>query len=51
VNLPGDHVSQAPYFVKNVAESPRYEEGRLTVPQGVGWGLGELDLTEETETS
>lgn len=50
VNLPGDHVSQAPYFVKNVAESPRYEEGRLTVPQGVGWGLGELDLAEETET-
>lgn len=44
VNLPGDHVSQAPYFKVNVADSPEYHAGRLTVPQGLGWGLKNLQL-------
>ncbi len=46
VNLPGDHVSQAPYFVENVATSPRYHQGWLDVPEGVGWGLPDLSLRE-----
>jgi len=40
VDLPGDHVSLAPYFVDDVADSPRYGAGRLRVPTGPGWGLG-----------
>jgi O-succinylbenzoate synthase len=39
VNLPGDYVSQAPYFKEDVAESPVYENGEITVPEGIGWGL------------
>jgi len=46
VNLPGDHVSQAPYFVENVATSPRYHQGWLDVPDGVGWGIPDLSLRE-----
>lgn len=44
VNLPGDHVSQAPYFVRNVGSSPEYRQGYLTVPTGTGWGIEDLDL-------
>lgn len=44
VDLPGDHVSQAPYFVRNVGSSPEYRRGRLTVPSGAGWGIEDLDL-------
>jgi O-succinylbenzoate synthase len=39
VNLPGDYVSQAPYFKEDIAESPVYENGEITVPEGIGWGL------------
>ena len=39
VNLPGDHVSQAPYFKEDIAESPVYGNGEITVPDGIGWGL------------
>lgn len=39
VNLPGDHVSQAPYFKEDIAESPVYYNGEITVPEGIGWGL------------
>ncbi len=39
VNLPGDHVSQGPYFVEDVAESPKYHEGLIEVPSGPGWGI------------
>ena len=44
VNLPGDHVSQAPYFKEDIAESPVYENGEITVPEGIGWGLKESKL-------
>lgn len=44
VNLPGDHISQAPYFKENVADSPIYNAGEITVPDGVGWGLKNFDL-------
>ena len=44
VNLPGDHVSQALYFVRNVGSSPEYRQGYLTVPTGTGWGIEDLDL-------
>lgn len=39
VNLPGDHISYAPYFKINAADSPAYNEGKLKVPAGPGWGL------------
>lgn len=38
VNLPGDHVSQASYFVEDVGEHPKYSEGFIKVPEGEGWG-------------
>lgn len=44
INLPGDHVSQAPYFVENIADSPEYHEGVLKVPDGAGWGLTNLKI-------
>jgi O-succinylbenzoate synthase len=44
VNLPGDHVSQAPYFKINVADSPDYNNGKIRVPDGVGWGLINLNI-------
>ncbi|MCA0387385.1 MAG: o-succinylbenzoate synthase [Bacteroidetes bacterium] len=44
VNLPGDHISQAPYFKVNVADSPEYEDGVITVPEGIGWGLKNFSL-------
>jgi O-succinylbenzoate synthase len=46
VDLPGDHVSQAPYFVRNVGASPRFREGWIDVPRGVGWGIEDLDLED-----
>ncbi len=39
VNLPGDHVSQGPYFVQDVGEHPKYSEGLIDVPEGEGWGM------------
>jgi o-succinylbenzoate synthase len=44
VNLPGDHISQAPYFYNDVADAPVYKEGRIVVPNGTGWGLSNLNL-------
>lgn len=44
VDLPGDHVSQAPYFKQNVAEALEYCDGKLTVPTGTGWGLDTLKV-------
>ncbi|HPG56994.1 MAG TPA: o-succinylbenzoate synthase [Candidatus Wallbacteria bacterium] len=44
IDLPGDHVSQAPYFVENIADSPEYHEGTLKVPTGAGWGLTNLKI-------
>lgn len=44
VNLPGDHVSQAPYFVEDVGEHPAYSEGMITVPKGEGWGISKCEM-------
>jgi O-succinylbenzoate synthase len=44
VDLPGDHVSQAPYFKEDVADSPQYQNGEITVPEGIGWGLRGMRL-------
>lgn len=44
VNLPGDHVSQAPYFVEDVGEHPSYSEGMITVPEGEGWGIFKCEM-------
>ncbi|KAA0242549.1 MAG: o-succinylbenzoate synthase, partial [Chlorobiota bacterium] len=44
VNLPGDHVSQAPYFVEDVGEHPAYFEGMITVPEGEGWGIFKCEM-------
>jgi O-succinylbenzoate synthase len=41
VNLPGDHVSQGPYFREDVADPLPYHEGRIAAPDATGWGLGE----------
>lgn len=44
VNLPGDHISQAPYFTENVAEQLPYSDGKITVPNETGWGLQSLSI-------
>jgi len=44
INLPGDHVSQAPYFLEDVGDSPHYEDGKITVPKGIGWGIRNLNV-------
>jgi L-alanine-DL-glutamate epimerase-like enolase superfamily enzyme len=44
INLPGDHISQAPYFTDDIAEPPEYSDGMLTVPRTAGWGLGRLKI-------
>ncbi len=44
VNLPGDHVSQGPYFIEDVGEHPEYSEGFITVPEGEGWGVPRLKV-------
>jgi O-succinylbenzoate synthase len=38
-DLPGDHVSQGPYFVQDVATPPNYHDGVIDVPQTPGWGV------------
>jgi O-succinylbenzoate synthase len=42
VNLPGDHVGQGPYFREDVAPSLPCRDGRIELPGGVGWGIGEV---------
>lgn len=44
INLPGDHVSQAPYFIEDVGEHPAYFEGMITVPEGEGWGISKCEM-------
>jgi len=47
VNLPGDHISQAPYFKNDIADSPEYNEGKIEVPAGSGWGLKNIYSFDE----
>lgn len=42
VTLPGDHISQGPYFREDIAPSLPCRKGRIELPEGVGWGLGEV---------
>lgn len=42
VTLPGDHISQGPYFREDVAQSLPCRDGRIELPEGIGWGLGEV---------
>ncbi len=44
VNLPGDHVGQGPYFREDIATSLPCREGRIELPGGIGWGIGEVRL-------
>ena len=45
VKLPGDHVSQTPYFTEDIAAPPEYDNGKIVVPKDPGWGVKELQLT------
>jgi O-succinylbenzoate synthase len=44
VNLPGDHVSQGPYFREDVAVPLPGAAGSISLPDGDGWGLGDVDI-------
>lgn len=44
VNLPGDHVSQGPYFINDVGQHPEYSSGHIEVPEGKGWGVEKCEL-------
>lgn len=44
VVLPGDHISQAPYFKKDIADAPKYMNGEIFVPTDIGWGVKNIDL-------
>lgn len=44
INFPGDHVSQAPYFIKDVGDHPHYEDGKITVPNRIGWGITNFNI-------
>lgn len=44
LNLPGDHVSQGPYFTDDIAASPEYANGQIRVPEGISWGIGEMAI-------
>lgn len=53
VSLPGDHVSQGPYFQHDVTTPLPCVNGRIAVPEGPGWGLGDrlLRQTDREDTS
>ncbi len=49
INLPGDHISQSPYFKEDVATHPKYKDGMLEVPKGIGWGIEDLIFNKLTD--
>jgi len=42
VTLPGDHISQGPYFRDDIAPSLACADGRIDLPEDAGWGIGEV---------